>query len=431
VRFTHLQDWLDWQTSLHSKNIDLGLQRSSEVWAKLFNGSRFPAFVITVAGTNGKGSSVAMLEAILQAAGYRTGCYTSPHLVSYNERIRLEGKPVPDNVICEAFDRIDKARGETSLSYFEFGTLAALDIFSRTQLDAVILEVGLGGRLDAVNIIDADAALITAIDIDHRDWLGDTRELIGAEKAGILRRNQPAVFSGQNIPDSIVKLANELSVKLDIAGIDYQVIKTDDDCWALQGTQGKRSALPIPAMRGRYQLDNAAGVVNLLLGLRSFLPVGNEAIRRGLLAAQVEGRFQVISDGENPVVIDVAHNAQSMQALAENLQSFVLKGKLHAIIGMLRDKDIAGSLRPLIEQVDAWHIVPTPGERGLSAKEFEQILLELAPSANTQCHETLAEAHTSVLQYLLCDDTLLVCGSFLVVGEFLAGLKDELKRNLV
>ncbi len=360
-----------------------------------------------------------MLEAILLAAGFHVGCYTSPHLIEYNERIRIDGNVVDDAQICGAFDRIDQARGQTTLSYFEFGTLAALDIFSRSSLDVVILEVGLGGRLDAVNIIDADAALITAIGIDHQDWLGDSREQIGAEKAGILRQEQVGVFSGQDIPDSVRDIAQSLTVALDIAGEHYKVVKNDSG-WSLQGRHGSRNALPLPAMRGDHQIDNAAGVVNLLLAVKNRLPVSIEAMRQGLLGAKVAGRFQIIHMQHNRIVVDVAHNEQSMLVLAANLQRFVIKGKLHVIVGMLRDKDIKNSLQPLTGMVDHWHIVPTPGERGLAAKDFQVFVRDLLPDAVTDCYETLAEAHTSVLQLLHPDDTLLVCGSFLVAGEFIA-----------
>lgn len=422
MRFDHLDEWLDWQSRLHLKNIDLGLERVSRVWKSLHPDSGFPATVITVAGTNGKGSSVAMLEAILLAAGYRVGCYTSPHLVHYNERIRLDGKEVTDELICEAFERIDRARDQLSLTYFEFGTLAALDIFARQKPDAVILEVGLGGRLDAVNIIDADLALITGIAIDHSDWLGDSRELIGAEKAGILRSGQVAVFSGADMPASIRDKAASLGLDLAIAGEDFDW-HGEQAGWRLTGRAGNRNGFPVPAMRGDHQFENAAGVIQLLLEGKSQLPVSSEAMRQGLLSARVAGRFQVIPADGYRVVVDVAHNQQSMSVLAQNLQKFVIKGRLHAIAGMLRDKDIAASLMPLLDIVDTWYIVPTPGERGLSAEAFMAKLLELKPAADCRAYETLAEARTSVLQFVAEDDTLLVTGSFLVAGEFLAELQ--------
>ena len=416
MRFTSLNEWLEWQARLHIKSIDLGLERVSAVWARL-HPENLNSFVITVAGTNGKGSSVAMLESILLSAGYQVGCYTSPHLVRYNERIRLNGEEVSDEQICEAFDAIDKSRGDISLSYFEFGTLAALYHFSRVVPDVIILEVGLGGRLDAVNIIDADAALITSIGIDHQDWLGDNREDIGREKAGILRKNQMAVFSGHSIPDSVVDYASRSGTKLYIAGQNYQYKRVDEG-WEFQSDHGNRNALPVPALRGSHQLENAAGVIALLLVCRQQLPVSTDAVRQGLLSASIKGRFQVIQD-KLPVIVDVAHNEESVKALAENLSGFVVKGQLHVITGMLRDKDIKNSLSALSEHADSWHLVTTPGERGLAADELLGIVAELAPGKACYLHDNVSEAYDSVLQYAKEQDTVLVTGSFLIAGQFL------------
>ena len=416
MRFTSLNEWLEWQARLHIKSIDLGLERVSAVWARL-HPENLNSFVITVAGTNGKGSSVAMLESILLSAGYQVGCYTSPHLVRYNERIRLNGEEVSDEQICEAFDAIDKSRGDISLSYFEFGTLAALYHFSRVVPDVIILEVGLGGRLDAVNIIDADAALITSIGIDHQDWLGDNREDIGREKAGILRKNQMAVFSGHSIPDSVVDYASRSGTKLYIAGQNYQYKRVDEG-WEFQYAPGHRNALPVPALRGSHQLENAAGVIALLLVCRQQLPVSTDAVRQGLLSASIKGRFQVIQD-KLPVIVDVAHNEESVKALAENLSGFVVKGQLHVITGMLRDKDIKNSLSALSEHADYWYLVTTPGERGLAADELLGIVAELAPGKACYLHDNVSEAYDSVLQYAKEQDTVLVTGSFLIAGQFL------------
>lgn len=440
MRFKQLQQWLDWQLSLHDKAIDLGLERVASVWQK-FSPAFDNTFVITVAGTNGKGSSVAMLEAILLSAGYRVGCYTSPHLIEYNERIRIDGEAVDDDQICQAFEAIDQARKDTTLSYFEFGTLAALYCFKQHQCDCIVLEVGLGGRLDAVNIIDADAALITAIGIDHQDWLGDNREDIGREKAGIFRQQQLAVFSGKDIPASVVQTATNQETSLWIAGQHYQMKQTAES-WDLHSPQGNRHALPYPALRGEHQLENAAGVVALLQACRTTLPVSSEAIRNGLLEARLYGRFQVmqwalgdvaeigdigetgdIREGEQglcQVVADVAHNPQSMASLAENLRRFVIKGQLIAIVGMLRDKDSLESLKLLHPHVDRWILVSTQGERGMSAEVLQKHLLELDDASLSETCNNLAQARQSALQYLVNDDTLLVTGSFHIVGDFLA-----------
>jgi dihydrofolate synthase/folylpolyglutamate synthase len=417
VRFSSLDQWLDWQAGLHPKSVDLGLERVSEVWSHLT--SHHEAFVITVSGTNGKGSSVAMLEAILINAGYHVGCFTSPHLIRYNERIKIDGKEASDEAICEAFGFIDQCRENISLTYFEFGTLAALHLFEKAGVEVMILEVGLGGRLDAVNIIDANAALITAIGIDHQDWLGNDREMIGREKAGILRKDQLAVFSGNDMPQSIRTESEKLGARLLVSGEDYQ-LKSDGQQWSLISEFGSRHALPIPAMRGKHQLQNAAGVIAMLLASREQLPVKAEALKSGLLQAQVMGRFQILPK-THPVIVDVAHNPQSMHSLSENLEKFVIRGKLLGIVGMLKDKDSLESLKNLVPQVDQWFLVTTRGERGLSADLLAKNIHLIDPDAECLLFNTVSEAYNSVLQYAREDDSILVTGSFHITGDFLAG----------
>jgi dihydrofolate synthase/folylpolyglutamate synthase len=430
MRFTRLQDWLDWQLSLHTKPIDLGLERVSSVWKKLPQLNP-ETFVISIAGTNGKGSAVAYLEAILDHAGYSVGCYTSPHLVRYNERIRINGREVSDQQLCEAFQAIDEARGDTSLSYFEFGTLAALYIFSQTTPDVVVLEVGLGGRLDAVNIIDADAALITSIGLDHQDWLGNDRETIGREKAGILRKEQCSVFSGQDMPESIRQYASQIGSKLIVAGTDYHVINHQNEQnhgeWQIQSDFGNRHALPLPVLRGSHQVENAAGVIALLLSCRDKLPVASDAMRAGLVSAKLKGRFQVLPidiTGDVNVVIDVAHNPDSMLELARNLAGFVIKGKLHVIVGMLKDKQIDASLEPLLKEADCWYLLSTPGDRGLSASELAKVF----PGDSAKIvgmSDNIEQVFQSAMQQANAGDTLLITGSFLVAGACLEMLEKQ------
>jgi dihydrofolate synthase/folylpolyglutamate synthase len=416
VRFSSLDQWLDWQISLHPKSVDLGLERVSQVWSQLT--SQHEAFVITVAGTNGKGSSVAMLESILLNAGYRVGCFTSPHLVRYNERIKIDGHEAIDEAICEAFEAIDNCRDNISLTYFEFGALAALHLFEKARVEVMILEVGLGGRLDAVNIIDANAALITAIGIDHQDWLGNDREVIGREKAGIFRKGQLAVFSGNDMPESVRKASAQLGTQLLVSGEDYQ-LKSDDQQWSLISDFGSRHALPIPVMRGTHQLENAAGVIALLLACREQLPVKAEALKTGLLQAQVMGRFQVLQK-QQVLIVDVAHNPQSTRALAKNLAKFVIRGKLRAIVGMLKDKDSLASLENLAPQVDQWFLVSTHGDRGLKAELLAENIHLIDADAECLLFNTVSEAYNSVLQYAQEDDSILVTGSFHIAGDFLA-----------
>ena len=315
MRFSTLADWLHWQEQLHPEEIELGLKRVCQVFQQLH--PEPPTFkIIIVAGTNGKGSSVAMLEAILLAAGYRVAAYTSPHLLCYNERVRLQEQAVNDALLCEAFARIDQVRGDISLTYFEFGTLAALDIFYRQGLDVAILEVGMGGRLDAVNIIDADVALITAIDVDHEKWLGNNRETIGFEKAGIMRSRRPVISSDLATPLSVVRHANDLGAPLYCLGKDFSVVP-EASGWAFRDNENiSRNALPLPALRGEHQLHNAAGVLKVLQCLDTSLPVSAQALREGLLSVRLAGRFQVIP-GEVMTILDVAHNPQSAAVLAQ------------------------------------------------------------------------------------------------------------------
>ena len=293
MRFNSLDDWLAWQETLHPSEIELGLDRIAFVFQKLHPQPGFPS-VITVAGTNGKGSSVAMLDAIYRIAGYKVGKYTSPHIFQYNERICINNQVIRDDLLCRAFERIDQARGNISLTYFEFGTLAALDIFLQHELDVIILEVGLGGRLDAVNIIDTDVALITAISQDHTQWLGHDIAGIAKEKAGIMRANKPVVSSGYSESETLKQCAKILGSEFYQAGEDYTFNKQDDGSWHWQYKQQLRSALPIPALYGEHQLNNAAGVLMVVELLAKHLPVNQQAIRQALMTVDLPGRFQVI-----------------------------------------------------------------------------------------------------------------------------------------
>lgn len=371
MRFTTLADWLRWQETLHPNAIALGLDRVQAVYQRL--GGRSPApIVITVAGTNGKGSSVALLAAILGAAGYRVGVYTSPHLHRYNERIRMAGEEATDGALCAAFERIDQARGDISLTYFEFGTLAALTLFADARLDVAVLEVGMGGRLDAVNIVDPDIALITPVDIDHADWLGDTRELIGREKAGILRAGRPAVCTDPAPPSNVIAHAAALASPLYCLGADFRPVPRAGG-WDWVGPQGRRTSLPLPALRGQHQLDNAAGVVMVLSLLAERLPVGQTQLRQGLLGVQLPGRFQVLG-GDVTRILDVTHNPHGARALAHQLHAHGCPGYTRAVVGMLADKDCAGVFTALREQVDEWHLASLGVPRGAAAQALADVL---------------------------------------------------------
>ena len=415
MRYETLNDWLVWQETLHPSAIDLGLERPGLV-LKALSLEHPPHQVITVAGTNGKGSSVAMLEAILIAAGYRVGSYTSPHLLCYNERIRLHGQPVEDGPICEAFARIDAARGDTSLTYFEFGTLAAFQIFAEAELDVAILEVGLGGRLDAVNLLDAEVALITAIDIDHAAWLGDTRELIALEKAGIIRPHRPAVCSDPHPPQSLLEHAEGQQTPLFCLERDYQY-RAQDEGWLYSDGEGVLPGLPRPALVGEMQLQNAAGVIRALRCLGESLPVNTQAIRQGLLTVSLPGRMQRLP-GHPEVILDVAHNPQSAQALAANLAAMPCQGRTLAVLGMLADKDIHSVLNILSASIDRWYLTSLHVWRGADADTLvaaaQEMGLHVAGSFE-QVEKALQQARADAREH----DRIVVFGSFHTVAEAL------------
>lgn len=418
MRFPTLDAWLTWQETLHPSAIELGLERPGRVFEAL-NLGRTNHAVITVAGTNGKGSSVAMLESILLGAGYRVGCYTSPHLLRYNERVRLNGEPVSDQVLCEAFERIDQARGETSLTYFEFGTLAAMDIFARADLGVVVLEVGMGGRLDAVNLQDADVALVTAIDVDHAAWLGDDREAIGREKAGVFRPQCPAVCSDPKPPLSLLQYARELGTELYRLDEEFHY-RAGDHRWRWDGPTVSYDELPFPALHGKFQLQNAAGVLMALALLGERLPVSREHIEEGLKRVSLPGRFQPLT-GVVTTFVDVAHNPQSAEALAANLKQTPVVGQTHAVVGMLADKDIPEVLKPLLEVIDFWYPATLEVPRGAQASLLIESLTALGVAVECgypSVDEALADASGKARP----DDRIVIFGSFYTVAEAMAAL---------
>ena len=413
---TPLSDWLAWLEAGRGEHIDLGLERCREVAGRLALARPAPRGV-TVAGTNGKGSSVALLEAVWRRAGWRVGAYTSPHLVRYNERIRIDGEPVADAPICAAFERVEAARGDVPLTYFEFATLAALLLFGEASLDAVILEVGLGGRLDAVNIVDADVALIAAIGLDHEDWLGETREQIGREKAGIMRHGRPVVCSDHLAPASISHAARALGADLALLGVDYG-FDVGDTTWNWWWGERLLAGLPCPALDGLHQLRNAAGVLAVVALLQESLPVAETVIREALEGIVLAGRFHRIA-GHFEYVMDVAHNPQAAEIFAATLAGTSCAGRTHAIVGMLRTKNHREFLRPLLPWVDAWHFADLPGANGAPADDLARSLRELDPRARAACHESVARAHAEVTASAAHGDRVLVLGSFLTVGAML------------
>ncbi len=412
-----LQDWLEFCERLHPVAIDMGLERVRAVAQRL--DLRFECPVITVAGTNGKGSTCAMLEAILLESGYRTGVYTSPHLVHFEERCRLSGQSASPEALAEAFAAVEAVRGETSLTYFEFSTLAILWLLARQPLDAVILEVGLGGRLDAVNVVDADCAIITSIDLDHMAILGPDRETIGREKAGILRAGRPAVVSDPVPPQSVVDAAEALGADLWRFGRDFN-FSGDKQQWAWAGRGRRYAGMAYPALRGANQLVNASGVLAALEALRQRIPVTAQAVRNGLAMVELPGRFQIVP-GQPVLVLDVAHNPHSVAALAENLDAMGFYPCTHAVFGAMADKDLAPMLARMGPLVDRWYFTDLPLPRAASAQA-----LQTAWQAGNTRRDAAASVHAGPRQALQAAvaaadpaDRIVVFGSFYTVGGVL------------
>ncbi|TCS72936.1 dihydrofolate synthase/folylpolyglutamate synthase [Sulfuritortus calidifontis] len=415
-----LFEWLALLETRHPKAIDLGLDRVRAVKDRL--GLQPACSVITVAGTNGKGSVCAYLEAMLSAAGYQVGCYTSPHLLRYNERVRIGRREASDADLVAAFDAVEQARGGTSLTYFEQGTLAAVWLFQRQDVDVMVLEVGLGGRLDAVNLWDADCAVVTAIDLDHQDYLGPDRESIGFEKAGIFRPGRPAVCGDPNPPRSLLDHAARLGTPLLRLGREIRH-EQGGAHWRCQVGETAYAELPRPAMAGRHQFDNAAAAVAALDCLRARLPVGSAAMRQGLAEARQPGRFQQI--GERPRrILDVAHNRQSARSLAENLRHLPDVGTVHAVFAMLGDKDIAAVVAELRDVIGHWHIAGLAVPRGADAETLGRVL-QAAGLAYTQ-HADLAAAWRAACEAAGPADTIAAFGSFYTVAEIMS-LPEDLR----
>ncbi|MEJ2651928.1 MAG: bifunctional tetrahydrofolate synthase/dihydrofolate synthase [Gammaproteobacteria bacterium] len=426
MRYSSLGEWLAWQETLHPAKIDLGLERVRAV-AQRMGIEQPPYTLITVGGTNGKGSCVAMLEAMLHAAGYRVGAYTSPHLLRYNERVRIDRAVVGDTALCEAFGRVDAARRDISLSYFEFGTLAALDIFSRAALDAVVLEVGMGGRLDAVNVMAPDVAVVTTVAVDHSAWLGTDREQIGAEKAGIFRVGRPAVYGDTGPPASVVECARDLNVPLLGLGRDFGY-EPGGMTWSWWGMGQRRHTLPVPRLRGSYQLKNAAAAITALDVLKSRLPVGLQALRVGLSTVDLPGRLQVL-DEKALRICDVAHNPQAAAALALGLSELPCTGRTHAVLAMLADKDLTGVVRALADTVHVWHVAGLDVERAAAAGRLAAQVRAVGGAQAVHEYETLPAALAGAGAAVGPIDRIVVCGSFYTVAAALESGADGWRRR--
>ena len=416
MRFNTLKEWLSWQETLHSKKIDLTLSRCQTVAKRLdLLNPDFP--VITVGGTNGKGSSVTFLDSILIAAEYRTGRSTSPHLVHYNERICIAGKMVEDDALCQAFAAIDEARQNISLTYFEFNTLATLYLFKQQKVDIAILEVGLGGRFDAANIVDPTIALITSIDLDHTDWLGDTREKIGFEKAGIFRPQQSAVCADPNPPKSVLNHAKQLGTILYCQNREFNYIKKEQT-WQWHSELQNYHDLPLPSLHGDFQLQNASGVLMALnLLVQKGYPVSEKAIHYGLTHAQIAGRCQII-EGDITQILDVTHNVAGANALRENLEHYIKSGRVHAVVGMLKDKDIKNVFATLQDKIDEWHVSPLDTARSATKEQLVTTLQDLNITQYT-AYSTILAAYNHALEQAEKGDYVIVFGSFYTVSAVL------------
>lgn len=419
-----LSQWLVHLESMHPVAIDMGLDRVAAVGERLK--LHFDCPVITVGGTNGKGSTCAMLESMLMQGSYRVGLYTSPHILDFNERARIDGHSASDTVLCDAFAAVEAVRGDISLTYFEFTTLAILKLFADAKLDAVILEVGLGGRLDAVNIIDPDVAIVTSVDLDHQQYLGDTREKIGFEKAGIFRPQRAAICGDPSPPQSLVEHANNIGADLWLFGRDFNY-SGDRQQWSYGGRSVRRHALAYPSLRGANQLLNASAALAALEVLRDRLPLGAQEVRAGLVLVELPARFQVLP-GRPAVILDVAHNPHAAATLAQNLDQMGFFPYTYAVFGAMSDKDIAGVLSHLKDKIDHWYLCDLPLPRAASAESLAAALGSAGfVAGNTggtersvQCFATPAEAYAAARDSVSENDRIVVFGSFLTVAGVMA-----------
>lgn len=414
---TTLAEWLDYQQHVHKRDVDLGLARIGTVWRRM--GAPRAALVITVGGTNGKGSTVAFLVAMLEAMGLRTGCYTSPHVSVYNERVQVGGENASDAVLCAAFARIEEARGDIPLTYFEYATLAALDIFARAAVEVAVLEVGLGGRLDATNLVDADAAVITTIDLDHMQWLGPDRDSIGREKAGIARAGRPVIVGEADPPQGLLSELQRIGAVVERAGDAFRV-QTGAGRYLWMHTDGSTVPLPVLPLEAPCQQANAAAAVAALHALRDRLPWSPQAMAEGLRHTRLRGRMQRLGQAPERVV-DVAHNPQAARVLARWLDEHPVPGRVHVVFGILSDKDVAGVLAAIGERVAHWHLggLDTVTPRGMPVADLADVLRKTLPRADFDTHAGVADAWKNACRQAAVSDRVIAFGSFFVVSQVL------------
>lgn len=417
---TTAQQWLAYIEALHPKSIAMGLDRVSAVAKNLSIKSSFP--IITVAGTNGKGSTCAMLSQVYAEAGYVVGCYTSPHLLRYNERVRINQQEISDSDLCDAFEAVEDARGDIALTYFEMGTLAAMWHFCQSKVDVVILEVGLGGRLDSVNIFEPSCTIVTTIDLDHMEFLGDTREKIGFEKAGIFRQNVPAICGDENPPNSLVDYAKQINAPLKLINRDFSVKKSAN---AWQYTEKQQAfLLPNLGLQGDFQLNNAACVVCAVQHLQPVLPVDANQIYKALQTVTLIGRFYTIQSNPN-IIVDVAHNPHAALSLAHNLQANPCTGKTLAVFAMLADKDIEGVIQAVSTHIQQWFIADNHSVRGAKAQLLFEKLMQHNPNAQTHLFANVALALAAACEIATKNDRIIVFGSFYTVADAIAHVSSK------
>ena len=411
----NLSDWLGYIESIHPSTVDLTLERIKLVVERLNLNISFS--IITVGGTNGKGSTCAILESIYKEAGYKVGCYTSPHFLHFNERIKIHTTPVSDELICEAFTKIESVRKDVSLTYFEYGTIAAMIIFADADLDIAILEVGLGGRLDAVNVFDSDCAIVTTVDLDHMDYLGHTREAIGFEKAGIYRAHKNAICGDFAPPQSLIKHCESIHAELKIIGKDF-AYEAHHDSFDFLIDSSFVMNVPLPKLQGDFQLANAANALMAVKIIEDQLPLTETAIQQGIAKALLPGRFEEVK--LNPsLILDVAHNPQAAKSLSHNLRAHAISGKTIAIFSILRDKDILGVIQALSLDIDSWYVAEIQNERAADIETISKAIQKVNPSAHIVPIKNIQEAYQFGSKEVTRNDRIIVFGSFFTVADIM------------
>mgnify|MGYP000942725207 FL=1 len=411
----NLTDWLGYIESIHPSTIDLTLERIKIVIERLNLDISFP--ILTVGGTNGKGSTCSILESIYKEAGYKVACYTSPHFLNFNERIKIQTLAVSDEVICEAFSRIESAREDVTLTYFEYGTIAAMIIFSEAHVDVAILEVGLGGRLDAVNVFDADCAIVTTVDLDHMDYLGHTREAIGFEKAGIYRTEKTSICGDFDPPQSLIKHAELIHADLKIIGKDFGYEAHHDSFDFLIDSTFVMN-LPLPKLQGDFQLANATNALMAVKAMEDKLPLTEISIQKGIALTLLPGRFQEVKKMPS-LIFDVAHNPQAARSLSHNLKTHVVPGKTIAVFSILKDKDIFGVINELNLDIDDWFIAEIQNERAASIETISNTIQKINPSAHIETFKNIQEAYQFASKEVTRNDRIIVFGSFFTVADIM------------